>query len=326
MARSAAADPQPACPDGNVASPAMMAHPSRAAIACLLAAAGAALAGGCAQIETRGKTPLAPVRLSPGSVSLETAFVRFTYGDPEINRTLWSEIDELQLPPDLRRRLAANGFRAGLIGGQLPAALERLMQPGQAPAPTSAEANVADLVHEPVVRSRRLQVREGQAPAPRIIVTGEQQPHPELTVLVRSDVGEVNGRSFHAARGLFTVSVFPLADGRVRVELLPEVEHGEPRKQFVLQGEGYAKLEFRPATEVFSDLRLAATLAPGQILVVGPWPDRPGTLGHHYLSEPLSGPTVQKLLLVRLAQTQHDDLFGLGGYASSPSNRIALPR
>ena len=68
----------------------------------------------------KGRSPLKPARMSPDSVVLDIFFVRFPFDDPQVNGQLWQEIDEQHFPPELRRRLTANGFRVGLVGGQLP--------------------------------------------------------------------------------------------------------------------------------------------------------------------------------------------------------------
>ena len=39
-------------------------------------------------------------------------------------------------------------------------------------------------------------------------------------------------------------------------------------------------------------------------------PDRPGSLGHYFFTEQTKGAMEQKLLLIRVAQTQHNDVFG----------------
>ena len=50
-------------------------------------------------------------------------------------------------------------------------------------------------------------------------------------------------------------------------------------------------------------------LSPGQILVITCLPERPGSLGYQYFTEQMPDNVVQKLLLIRLAQTRYDDLF-----------------
>ena len=76
----------------------------------------------------KAKSPLAPPQMSPDSVVLEMFFVRFPFGDPAVNEKLWEEIDEQQFAPDLRERLARNGFRVGLVSGQMPVELSKLLR------------------------------------------------------------------------------------------------------------------------------------------------------------------------------------------------------
>ena len=54
-----------------------------------------------------------------------------------------------------------------------------------------------------------------------------------------------------------------------------------------------------------------SNLALGQMLVITCMDDRPGTLGHHYFSETSTDRVLQKLMLIRLSQSDFDDLFGV---------------
>jgi hypothetical protein len=259
---------------------------------------------GCVKVHTAGKLPLAMAQMSPNSVGLELVFTRFAFGDDQLNGALWAEIDEQQIPVETRRRLADNGFRVGLVGGRLPASLERLLQSSQAEQPAGELLNF-ELANEPVIRGRIVQSPAGVPK--RIIVSGEQRQHEQLAVLFRDAGGAVTGRTYALARGVLVAKTHPQSDGRVRLELVPEVEHGAPQRRFIPR-DGYARFEFGPAADVFDHLRLETTLAPGQTLVVGTFPDRPATLGYQYFTEQESGPLKQKLLLIRLARTQHDEL------------------
>ena len=94
-----------------------MPAPPRAHLKSLIALSLIALAlAGCARIERRGKSPLPPLRMSQESVTVEKLSVRFPYGDEDLNGPLWNDVDEQCFSPELRRRLAANGLRAGLVG------------------------------------------------------------------------------------------------------------------------------------------------------------------------------------------------------------------
>ena len=89
---------------------------------------------GCTPTLSKGKLSLAPAQMSPDSVGLELFFVRCPFGDPDVNTKLWQEIDEQHLPADLRERLARNGFRAGVVSGQVPVELSKLLELSDKPS------------------------------------------------------------------------------------------------------------------------------------------------------------------------------------------------
>jgi hypothetical protein len=265
---------------------------------------------GCAPLERSGHSRLQPLRMATENVGLEIYFVRAPLGDPDINGPLWSDIDEQQVPLELRRRLAANGFRVGLVGNRLPPKLEQLLKVAETtPVAEGEEAPPMDLESEPIVRQRILQVRGGKRT--HVICTGERTRHPELSVLIRGDDGTVNGRTYRKVMGIFAAKATPQGDGRVKLDLVPELEHGDPQRRFE-PADGMLKMEFSAPREKFDSLRTEATLMPGQILVLSCLADRPGSLGYHYFTEQTSERVVQKLLLIRLTGTQYDNLFSAG--------------
>ncbi len=293
----------------------------RALIAGLLVTA---VGSGCAPVRSSGKSPLAPPTVGHESIGVEKYSIRFDHADPELNEGIWSEIDEECLPADLRSRLAANGFRAGVVGAHLPAAVDRLLRENPAdkkleappPQPHSVdpqavfEPKPVDLLSDPKVRCSLWQARVG---SPGIIVTaGEQARIPSVAVLVRDDEGHVTGRTYEKVMGVLAMKAFPERDRRVRLELIPELEYGDLRSRFVAS-DGVIKPDYRPETVVFKDLKLEAALSPGQMLVLGCRAEKPGSLGTHLLTEHEAGrPPEQKLLLIRLVQTPSDDRFALG--------------
>jgi len=257
---------------------------------------------GCASHVPEGKSPLRPAQMSDDSVVLEMFFVRFPFGDPGVNGALWQEIDEQHFPAELRGRLWRNGFRIGLIDGQIPTALSQLMQLEDKPPPTGAtqQTLIADGQSEPPLR-RHLQIRAGCRG--EIVASDE---YGQLPVLLCEE-GQVSGQTYCKAQGVLTVKTFPQHDGRVRVELVPELHHDEWRQRWVGQ-QGMFRLEPGRPRRVFEEMRISAMLAPGNMLILSSLPNLPGSLGHHFFTDD-TGHLEQKLLLVRLAQTQHDGLF-----------------
>jgi hypothetical protein len=274
----------------------------------LVIAATMATAGSCSPLRTEGKSLLGRLQLPPDNVALEVFFIRVPFGQPDANGVLWQQVDEQQLPSGLRRRLAENGFRAGLISSQPPELLSKLMELKDKPAPTPGKVSqlkIAEMDQEPRVVRRYLQLRPGKRS--EIIAS---DVYDELPVLTR-EAGGVCGRSYPKAQGLLALKAVPEAGGQVRLDLVPEIHYGEPRQRYV--GEGAALLlEAGRARKVFDDLTITAAVLPGHMLLISSLDSRPGSLGHQFFTCKSNGRLEQKLLLIRLAQAQPDGLFDLG--------------
>lgn len=278
--------------------------PSGKTLSLLLSAA--LLAGaGCRNVaEHIPQSPLKPARMSAESCVLDVFFVRVPFGDSEVNGPLWTEIDEQQLTSDLRQRLALNGFRIGLVGTQVPPALAKLLeQQGKTPGGSQAAAfSPEDLEEESPVEWAHWQLPPGRR---KEIVCSET--YESLPVLVCDPQG-VQGDEYSDAQGVLAVQSYPEADGRVRLRFVPEIQHGERKLRFVGK-QGIARLEPTRAKRSFNDMAVEATLGLGQMLVLSCETSRPGSLGHRFFSCQKDGKQEQKLLVIRLSQTQHDDLF-----------------
>ena len=258
---------------------------------------------GCNTPLRQGKSPLMPARMSPDSVVLDTFFVRFPFGDEAANERLWEQVDEQAFAPELRERLARNGFRVGLVTGQVPLELSQLMQLSDKPASDSQteDAGIGDLEVQPRVVRRHLQLPAGQRG--EILASGVYEQLPVLMC----ESGQLCGQTYNQAQGIFSVKSLPQPDGRVRLELTPELHHGQSRQRWV-PGQGRLLLDTSRPKEVYDKMSLASDLDPGTMLVLGSLSNRPGSLGHHFFTEN-DGRLEQKLLIVRLTQTQHDGLF-----------------
>lgn len=262
----------------------------------------AALWGGCANPIKPGKSPLAATQLSSDTSVFDVLFVRYPPDDEQINHQLWDEIDEQQLPAELRSRLAQNGIRAGVIGGQLPLPLSKLLDLKEKPQVAGAtQVKAADLGGPARVERRHMPLRAGQPG--QVVASGVYE---ELPVLIRGK-GELCGQTYRQAQAILAVTAHPENDGRVRIDLVPEIHHDQPRQQWIGE-QGVLRLDTGRPRHAFDDLAIAATLKPGDTLVLSCLPERPGSLGHHFFTEK-GEQSCQKLVLIRLAQTQHNDLY-----------------
>ena len=247
------------------------------------------------------KPLLMPVRPSADSVGLEIFFARFAASDKRINEALWKEVDEQRLSADVRRELAQKGFRVGVVGSHMPALLARLMHLTDEPV-VQGETSPAELETEPVVTKRLLQVRAGRRGD--IVTSGL---YAELPLLTRDD-DAVRGQTYRKADGHFALYATTQGDGQVRVELVPELHHGDPKQQWA-GSQGVFHFEVARDRQVFEDLKIEALLAPGEMLIMTALPARPGSLGHYFFTEPAAEQLAQKMMIIRLAQTPPDSRF-----------------
>ncbi len=249
-----------------------------------------------------GKSPLRPATASPDSVALEIFFARFPHGDAELNGPTWNEIDEMQLAGPLRRELRRNGFRVGLVGGTMPEAIARLLKLEDRPPADDSLWQKVDVEREPTVTRKITRFRSGRHG--QIVTSGIYA----RLALLRYEDGQVHGSNLTQAQCILAATPTIEGDGRVRLELLPEVHYGLPRQSWSYQNGILRPVTGRPK-EVLDRLRITTTLAPGQMLVLTALPNRPGSLGHHFFSDESLQGEVQKMLIIRLAQVPPSDLF-----------------
>ena len=261
------------------------------------------LLAGCTTPIKKGKTPLAAAQMSPDSVVFDVISLKAPLGDAAINAEMWKEIDEQHFPAEVRTRLTQNGFRAGVVGAQMPLALSKLLDLKAKPAEPGMGTTIplADLAQPARNEQRHMPLRAGQRG--EVIASGT---YDQLPVLLRGQ-GEVCGQTYYQAQGILALTATPQNDGRVKLEAVPELQHDQPRQRWV-GDQGILRLEAGKPRRTFDDMALSATLKPGDMLVVTSLADRPGSLGHHFFCESGDRPQ-QKVLIFRLSQTQHSDLY-----------------
>ena len=266
-------------------------------VGCVLLAAV-----GCRLVEPtpKGKSPLVPLVGAPDTVTLEIFSAPVPLGDPRI-AALWTQVDEQQLPAELRQKLARNGLMAGIAGPRVPAPLaeilkltdERISAEDRTIVPLDSDSDVTLNVLQPPPGKRHEQVLSSVY---------------EQMVLLQNIDGQVRGRTYNKAEGRMAMRVMPESDGRVRLDLIPELHHGEFKNRFSGSEAVLVMKQERPK-EVFDELRLTPSLAAGQMLVVTCLPDRPGSIGHYFFGVPGSEKPMQKLYVIRVSQAGPDRAF-----------------
>lgn len=270
-------------------------------IACCCAVVTFAI--GCQRLPRVGESAtLARPQLSVDSTVLEVFTIRIPIGDAQLDQALWATIDEQRIDPEVRVRLLRNGLRAGVVTGPIPQELEQLLRLVDDQPTDSVDEQVVKLDAEPMVRKRRLQLR---ADRPAKIQTTPS--HDELSVLFAGQEG-VGGQTYYGAQPTLVLTCHPLEDARVRLALTPELEHGEVKRQWDAS-DGIMFLNTGRPKRTFEELEVRADLISGQLLVLSPLMDHPGSLGYQFLTDATTQQTEQKLVVVRVAQAHTPNLY-----------------
>jgi hypothetical protein len=263
-------------------------------------------AAGCAALKEQPPgepSSLPALKPADDTVGLEIAFLKLPPTAQSQIALVWDDVDESRLPTDLRRRLDANGIRCGCFGTQTPEPLRQLV----ARATESQTGSAADGVKVGgghVHTCRQLQSRNAQR---NEILASEVRPQ----IAVLSNVGgQIVGSSYHDAQCVWDLKTFPQGDGRVRLQLTPEVHYGQPRNQWIGQSTGIFRQVTTRRRKVFDDLRIEMDLSPGHTCLLSATDSVKG-LGQHFFTYGTGAESPgPKLLMIRLARTQYDDLFG----------------
>ncbi len=241
--------------------------------------------------------------LAKDTVVLEIDFVRVPEARKGFASRFWPEVDEQVLDNDVRRRLADNGFRGGVIGQVLPTALQEVLDE----APSTKGPNGTTMIRpgdQVVARSQRLHSRAGH-PA-KIMVRSDKIA--KLAALMRDSDGHIHGRSLPEATLLFQVKSHPLGSGDVELTLTPVIEYGQPHPRYAVQQGVWSIDATSRQTEVYDDLKITLKFAPGQSLVLTAT-EPPRGLGQQFFGADPAADVPALVLLVRLQQTQLDDRF-----------------
>jgi len=269
--------------------------------ACLLPIVLLAL-GGCTFVEPQAasKPLLAPLAVSPDTTTLEVFSAPAPLTDPEFAE-LWELVDEQPLPADLRRRLAANGIRAGLVGPSVPTPLAAVLKVTDRRVEDD-ERQLVSMDPDGGVVLRVLHAHSGKRT--ELAIPGVRD---RLTLLEAIN-GEIHGKTYHQAECRIALRAFPESDGSVRVQLTPELHSGEFKSRF-RGSDGVLMYTQEREKKIFTELMLEPALAPGQMLLVTRRPDQPSTAGWHFFTNPTGEKPQAVLWVFRAARAAADPAF-----------------
>ena len=248
---------------------------------------------GCRQWQSsEEKLPRMPTfRMRPDSISLEIAIANIEPSGAVQLARLWDELDEQGISLERRRLLDRNGLRCGIAPTQLPAIFRDLID----------DDNPKRRL-PPMFSHQQIQNGFGETHDIEVTAAAEQLNWSVIDADQRTRSGNCPN-----AICFFELKTYPRGNGTVEIELCPKISHGAPRAKLTSANDTFT---LQPVLDevALAELAFGCRLKPGETLVVGPTVPANGVgetfLGHH---DGDSG-TV-RLLLVRLARTQMDDLF-----------------
>lgn len=239
---------------------------------------------------------------APKTVPMEIVFARSDGHDTGWHESLWDLTDEQAFDHALRRRLAANGLRAGLVTGPLPPEFAARLEP-RVPA-AEGEEPPATQGDRPAVMRRFLKLLPGRDNEV-VAAAGLSE-----LILFEHDGTEVRGGTYHDATAYFAVKAWPAADGRVRIELVPTVKHGPLERSWVGE-EGAFRLETGQRRRPFERLAITAAIPQGSTLLIGPAGDASSTIGDAFFGDDRAHGG-RRLLAIRPDGRPTDPLFEQG--------------
>jgi hypothetical protein len=242
----------------------------------------AGCAGGEAARTTAWRNRLRPPQGPPPSnlVLMEVALIEQPVGDPYVNQQLWDLADEQVVSLERKPVLQDNGLRIGLMSGMLPPGLQALL--------TSKRS---------CANPRRIQRAAGE---PTTLMLGLTMPRCRFQLHTSGTTEVVE---LEQAQCTLIVTASLTTDGRTRLQLTPQVRHGEaaliPRPAVDRAGTYSWMIQEQRPTETYTDLGWEVSLAPNEYLVVGGRLDRPDTLGRQFFVRGDEPSPVQRLLVIR---------------------------
>jgi len=285
-------------------------HAVAAVCLALLAAGGCRGLSSVASSDTPAAAAAKRPRPAPQTIALELVFVRHEEHDPVLRDELWNLVDEQISDESLRRRLHANGLRAGVVTSQLPPHLADRFLPVTV---ASEETLPAALPDNPALMRHELRLLPGRS-SDVMSTTGLTE-----LVLLENDGTSLRGTTYHDASALFSLRCWPAADGRVRLQLSPTIKHGPVERSWVGE-EGMFRLEAGQRRDALEGLTFEATIPIGSMIVMSCVGEPASTAGDAFFRDRTGSRSGQRLLAIRpLPQAQVIDPMFAPTDASLPA-------
>lgn len=268
--------------------------------------------------EKHASNPGPIFQTSPDTLGVEIVTFRVPESQYQRLIDLWQSADEQSFTPLLRRELAKNGLRCGVLPSANVPVLINLAPPksGQnsamSPTPPSATGHetasprfaestnlervfvLSDVETEPIAQTQFVTLLPGK--------------HCEL--LPRTDTveelhlfwtdpatGSPCGKTYRKVDGRVVLNAAPMPDGSALIDIVPTIEYGEPEPHIWPRNGEWQRDMVRPKL-IFDTVRITQTLYPGQVIVLGPSDHTAAGFGKYFFTQQ-RGSTERKILAIR---------------------------
>lgn len=248
------------------------------------------------------------------AITLEVFHIRVPNRQSETLTQLWREIDEQVVPVGTRQAMARQGFRVGVQGMSLSPTMARFLELHQsrdlavtdaaAPAGTSVvnALTTQDVSGESLVRMKVVNVFPQHDSS--ITIEPYSDPLAECPLFWLEN-GRTVGQTYRDALGRLVVSAKRTPEGGVRLDVAPELRHGESRLTYARTAEQTLAPKVEQPSRTFSELKTSVTLLTGQWLILGMTPSDGTSLGRCFFSR-RRGDYEQKIIAIRVVHAGSD--------------------
>ena len=265
------------------------------------------LATGCAHLspeQSSDKQVLSPPKMAPDAVVIHAVLIRFPEDQAAALGDIWRGVDETIIDFKTRRELLANGLQCGVLVGEMPQVVRARLKELNSPSASNSLERMG-LAAEVISDTQRLHCHAGR----RKELALRPGLSESITVLHVRD-GQIQGNTYTDPRVVLDLRATPLGDGRARLKMTPEIQHGERIETVRVSPNKTAHLpDVHQRQQVWDYLAMDVTLAPGQYFFCT-LTDPPRGLGQAMFSTRTTERTTERVLLVvQMVSNPLDDLF-----------------
>ena len=250
-----------------------------------------------------GESFLKAVETAPDSVALEIFQVRVPVTDEQLDAQLWQTVDEQRVDLDVRHELIRNGFRAGVLGGNVPDRLARYLKLESKLPEANAQRQITGENADPSVKRRVVQLDRNESATIQVSAVRDK-----LNIMMNQE-GGLRGKSYEQVQAVYTMRAQAIEGQRVKLQLVPELQHGELRNRYAGSDQGIFLVTPSRERELYDELELTTEMTAGELLVLAGLPDASGSLGHAFHAENKRGPAELKIVLIRLVEVPGSEIL-----------------